>query len=152
AIKDPYTLALVCNALYAMKAGDAALSPYLARLEALKRTSDDGKQTWWEQGESQYTTFYGQGRSGAVETTAMATLALIESKQFPASTRGALTWIAGQKDANGTWHSTQATVLALKALLAGTGANLGGDKERRIDVVVGQTKLPQIVITADQSD
>lgn len=150
-IKDPHTLALVCNALIAVKA-ESALQPYLARLDSLKRTSEDGKQIWWEQAPGAQTTFYGSGRSGSVETTALATLALLESKQYPASTRGALAWIAAQKDGRGTWHSTQATVLALKALLAGTGANLGGDKERRIDIALGQNKKIEIVIPADQSE
>jgi hypothetical protein len=150
AIKDPHTLALVCNALLGMKA-DSAVAPYLTRLESIKHVSQDGKQMWWEQAPGAQTTFYGSGRSGSVETTSLATLALLEGKQFPATSRAALTWIAAQKDGSGTWHSTQATVLALKALLAGTGASLGGDKERRIEIVLGQ-KRQQIVIPADQSD
>ena len=52
----------------------------------------------------------------------------------------------------GTWHSTQATVLALKALLAGTGASLGGDKERRIELLLGGEKIHEFVIPADQAD
>jgi uncharacterized protein YfaS (alpha-2-macroglobulin family) len=171
-IKDPHTLALVCNALIAVRATSlpgenvtaktedgrnvrialTPVHPYLTRLESLKRTSEDGKQVWWEQAAGAQTTFYGSGRSGAVETTSLAALALLNGRMNPATTRAALTWIAAQKDARGTWHSTQATVLALKALLAGTGANLGGDKERRIDVVLGQAKKRQIVIPADQSD
>jgi len=170
-IKDPHTLALVCNALIATGASEnltsrtndgrailLAVTPplnYLQRLEAMKKTSEDGKQVWWEQAPAAHTTFYGSGRSGSVETTALAALALLQSRPGgyqPATTRAALTWIAAQKDGRGTWHSTQATVLALKALLAGTGASLDGDQDRRIDVVLGQTKRRQIVIPADQSE
>jgi uncharacterized protein YfaS (alpha-2-macroglobulin family) len=101
--------------------------------------------------------FHGAGRSGAVETTAMAALALLESGQYPPAVRGALAWIVQQKDERGTWRSTQATVLALKALLAGAGKPLGGDKERRIEIVLdgGEAPSPLVLpidIPADQSE
>ena len=48
-IKDPHTLALVCNALLAVDEHNADAGPYLDRLEAMKQTSDDGKFAWWEQ-------------------------------------------------------------------------------------------------------
>jgi len=43
-----------------------------------------------------------------------------------------------KKDAQGTWHSTQATVLSLEALVMGTGKPMAGDGERRVTVRVGQ--------------
>src|SRR5262249_48311589 len=55
------------------------------------------------------------------------------------------------KDGRGTWHSTQATVLALKALLAGTGRPLGGDAPRRIVVRLDGHELEEITIPADQA-
>src|SRR5262249_14720522 len=64
----------------------------------------------------------------------------------------ALAWLVTQKDASGTWHSTQATVLALKALLAGTGTPLGGERERRITVTWGQGDGREVVIPSDQAD
>jgi hypothetical protein len=58
----------------------------------------DGKQTWWEQGGDARTTFYGSGRAGAVETTALATLALLRSGSYPASARPALAWLVRDRD------------------------------------------------------
>jgi hypothetical protein len=70
----------------------------------------------------------------------------------PGTVRGALGWLITQKDASGTWHSTQATVLALKALLAGTDKALGDAQERRIEVGWENGDQREIVIAADQAD
>jgi uncharacterized protein YfaS (alpha-2-macroglobulin family) len=148
-IQDPHTLALVCNALLALDPKGDAAGPYLDRLESCKRTGPDGKQVWWEGGRS---LFYGGGRSAEVECTALATLALLTAGRSPDMVRGALAWLVGQKDASGTWHSTQATVLALKALTAGTGKPLGGERERRIAVVLDGRTVEELAIPADQSD
>jgi hypothetical protein len=135
-LNDPNTLALVCNALLAVDPQGGAAGPYLDRLEALKKTAADGKLAWWELPAGGRTMFYGAGRSGSVETTALATLAFLQSGRHPGTARAALAWLVTRKDPNGTWYSTQATVLALKALLAGTNRPLGGD--RRILVHVGK--------------
>ena len=75
AIDEPYVLALVVNALLAIRPGDAGAPPYLERLEAMSRHSADGKLTWWNKGVDSRTTFYGAGPSGNGETTALAPLA-----------------------------------------------------------------------------
>jgi uncharacterized protein YfaS (alpha-2-macroglobulin family) len=97
------------------------------------------------------TTFHGSGRSGSIETTALALLAFMQSGQHLASARAALAWIAQQRDASGTWHSTQATVLALKAILAGTGS-LSEDRERRIEWTWNDGRKETLVIAADQTE
>jgi hypothetical protein len=127
------------------------VKPYLDRLDRLKRVSEEGTLAWWDQAAGSRTAFYGAGRSGSIETTALAALAMTHAGHNPATTRGALTWLAQQKDASGTWHSTQATVLALKALLAGTGKALGGERERRIEVVLDGMKR-ELVIPANQGE
>jgi len=151
-INDPYLLAITANAIAGIDANHGELGSYLARLDAMKKTGADGKQAWWEQTPGGRTTFYGSGQAGNVETTAMATLALLRAGQYPATARAALTWLVEQKDAQGTWHSTQATVLSLKALLEGTGAALGGEKERKIDIAWGGETIREIVIPVDQAD
>jgi hypothetical protein len=151
-IDDPHVLALVCNALLAIDPKSKEVKPYVDRLEALKKTSDDARRVWWEQPAAGRTTFYGSGKSGSIETTALAALALIQSAEYSASTRGALTWLVEQKDSFGTWHSTQATVLSLKALLAAADKPLGGDKERRIEVKLNDQLVKEIVIPVDQAE
>ncbi len=151
-INDPYLLAITANAIAGIDPNHGELGSYLARLDAMKKTSEDGKQTWWEQTPGGRTTFYGSGQAGNVETTAMATLVLLRAGQYPGTARAALTWLVEQKDPQGTWHSTQATVLSLKALLEGTDAALGGEKERKIDIAWGGETIREIVIPVDQAD
>ena len=150
-IQDPYIVAVLANALLAIDPTGQQASPALNRLEQLKQSSPDGKLVWWDQPANSRTAFCSAGRSSSIETTALATLALVQAKQSPATIRSALAWLIEQKDGNGTWHSTHATVLALKALLAGTGKPLGTDAARRIQVTLADT-AKEIIISADQAE
>jgi hypothetical protein len=150
-ISDPYVLALVCNALIAIKPSGVSVEPYLQHLEGMRQELD-GKKLFWQQKVGSRTTFYGGGHSGAVETTSLAVLALLNTKDSPETTRRALNWLVSQKDGNGTWGSTQATVLALKALVTATGTSIGGERERRIEIALGPQFKKEIVIPADQAE
>jgi hypothetical protein len=154
-IDDPYVLALVANAITAINSSGNAARPYRERLESLKKTSADGKLAWWatDRPGRGRTLFYGGGVGGQIETTALAALAMLNAGgEHPETVRGALAWLVQQKDPHGTWHSTQATVLALKALTAATGRPLGGDRERQIDIALDGKPFRKVVIPADQSD
>jgi hypothetical protein len=151
-IRDPYVLALVCNALLTIDPKAREIAPYLDRLDSLKQPLEDGKFVCWKQAPGARTAFYGQGRGGSIETTALAVLAMIPANQYPETTRRALAWLIRQKDPRGTWHSTQATVLALKALVACTGKPLGGDRKRRIELTWDNGRKRSIVIPADQAE
>ncbi|MFO0811133.1 MAG: MG2 domain-containing protein [Gemmataceae bacterium] len=150
-IADSNLLALVCNALLAMDAKHPATAAYLSRLDALKRSSDDGKLTWYSQPPGTRTQFYGAGQSASIETTALAALAFLKAGDRPNVVRQALAWLVTQKDANGTWHSTQATVLALKALVAGSGKPLS-DGERVIELALDGQPPRTLTIPADQAE
>ncbi len=151
-IRDVHALALVCNALLALDPTGAAARPYLDRLESRKETDDNGRFVFWRQDEGGRTLFHGAGRGGQVETTALAVLALLRDPARGASARQALAWLAEQKSPNGTWYSTQATVLALKALLEGTGKALGGDGARRVVVRVDGRPVQTVNIAADKAE
>jgi hypothetical protein len=151
-IDDPYLLALVASALLALSPDRNEAGPYLDRLVGLKNVSNDGRQTWWRSAGRERTMFYGAGISGAVETTALASLALLSAGRDPAATRSALAWLIAQKDAQGTWHSTQATVLALKALLAGTGAPLSEETPRRLALTLDGGSPQEVRIPAEEAD
>jgi hypothetical protein len=151
-IDDPYTLALVANALLAIEPKSGVAAPYLDRLVTLRKLSDDMALAWWEPLATRRTMFYGSGTAGGVETTATAVLALLTDGRELTATRAALGWIAARKDTHGTWGSTQATVLALKALLAGTGKALGGDRPRRVSIALDGSTMRELAIPADQAD
>ena len=151
-IDDPYLLATIANAIAHIDPDHGELSSYLDRLNELKKTSEDGKLVWWEQSQEDQTLFFGNGNSGKIETTALVTQALIRTKQHANLTRAALTWLVQQKDANGTWHSTQATVLALQALIQATNGLSDSEKEREIEIRLDGELVRKLKITADQAD
>ena len=55
-----------------------------------------------------------------METTGLAVQALLKWGGASATARKALSYIASKKDASGTWGTTQATIMALRALLLST--------------------------------
>ncbi|CAG0927124.1 hypothetical protein TFLX_00368 [Thermoflexales bacterium] len=120
---DPYVVALVANALVAADrvASDERAAPALDPLteEVLGRlvemSEKRGESVTWS---SKIATFMGsQGNTGSIETTALATLALLRANVHTEVANAGLLWLVQNKDPQGTWHTTQATVLALKALL-----------------------------------
>jgi len=151
-MEDPYVLALVSNALLAIDPNNSDADAYLRRLTARRRGTADSKQAWWERGTEGRTAFYGTGQAANVEATALAVLALTRANREPGIARAAVAWLGQQKDAHGTWHSTQATVLALKALLAGTGISAEDGQPRKISVTLGGNIPRQLTIAADQAD
>lgn len=148
-IRDPYLVALLLSALAAIDPRHPSLDAYVARLDQLKQVDEQQNQIWWSQGEGGRTMFYGSGPAGDVEATAMATLALLQVNRYADLVRGALHWLVAHQDAAGTWHSTQATVLALKALLQGSGSQLPGES-RSYEVLLDGQSLRSIDVAPDQ--
>jgi uncharacterized protein YfaS (alpha-2-macroglobulin family) len=151
-LDDPYLLALLCNALLALDPSGRDAAPYVERLDSLKRMEKNVRQASWSPAANGRTLYHAWGESGTAETTALAALALLKDGRHPNSVRLALAWLAAHKDAHGTWPTTQATVLALKALLAGTDASLGGDKERRFVIRFGDDFTKELVVPGNQAD
>ena len=111
---DVYTLAMCANALALDDPGSAVLADILAALHEAR--NEDGDLTWWNIGDASMVG--GGGSAGDIETTALVSLALMEANAFGQDVQGAVNYLVGKKDAQGNWgYSTQATVLALKALL-----------------------------------
>ena len=154
AADDPYVLALVANALLAIDPRSRrATRP---RPAGIAPPDLDGRQARLVgTGGPRFPVaayLAGAGASRDIETTALATLALLNAGRSPESVRGALAWLVARKDERGTWGSTQATVLALKTLLAGTGKPLGGDEPRRIAILLDGEIVQELAIPADQAD
>jgi hypothetical protein len=144
--EDAYVLALVANALVAAdKDVGVEISPstevVLDRLAALAK--QDGTAAWWESGVA---TFMGsQGKTNSIETSALAALALLRADRHPELANAALTGLVREKDSYGTWYSTQATVMTLKALLESVRS---GAEDSQADVTIrlngGQTRTLQV--------
>ncbi len=125
-VKDAYVLALIANALVAYDVNDASTRDVLDRLNEMRETRDDG--VYWTSRGGTFSGAYGE--FGDLETTALAAHALLKGRAQLDSAQAALTYLIQHKDPRGTWGTTQATILALRALVAsalegGTGAAEG---------------------------
>jgi len=118
---NAYILALAANALAAYDAKDDSTLDVLQRLEKLKKVLPEWKAVHFPGRSTSLT--YAKGDNVTIEATALAALAMIRTGQFANSVNQALTYLIKAKEGNGTWGSTSATILALKALLAGMGGN-----------------------------
>jgi uncharacterized protein YfaS (alpha-2-macroglobulin family) len=112
---DTYTLAVIANFAAGYATDRAFIRQAIQSL--LDARTEKGEQIWWT---AEETGVYGGGRSASIETTGLAVEALLESGEASDSARKALSYIASNKDAYGTWGTTQATIMALRALLMAT--------------------------------
>ena len=128
---NPYVLALAANALAAWDPKDDSTFEALKKLEGLKKDKPEWKAASFPCGGVSLS--YAHGDSVTVEATALAALAMLKTGQFTNTVNQSLTYLVKAKDGAGTWGSTQATILALKALVTGLG---GAKLERRVDFVV----------------
>ena len=78
--------------------------------------------------------------------------ALMKAAQWPESVKQGLTWLSRQKMPNGTRGSTQATILAMRALLAGSATSLGQEFESKITLLLNGEKVETLQINKDNSD
>ncbi len=122
--KDPYVLAMLANALVTVDNArrQGKLSPTTVEvLDSLlaQAKRKDGK-TWWETEMTGFT--HSSGKQADLETTGMAAIAYITAGQYPDVASEILNYLVANKDPRGTWGSTQATVLALRALVLSTGS------------------------------
>ncbi len=143
---DAYSLALIANAMVAMdiQSGTEIGTDSLAILERLSGMAiQEGNGAIWQ---SQVATFMGsEGQTGSIETTALAALAFLRANRYPELANAALTSLIQQKDSLGTWYSTQATVLSLKALIQ--SVRMGAENvDARVQIQLnnGQTRTVEV--------
>ncbi len=143
---DTYTLAVVAN--FAADYNDDREFTRQAIQMLLDARTEKDDQVWWS---AEETSVYATGPSAAVETTGLAVQALLQSGEASGTARKALSYIASKKDAYGTWGTTQATIMALRALLTGTEK---GAAEVRGTVVVLLNGKPaeKLELTPENND
>src|SRR5207237_5951137 len=146
--RDPYLLALAANALVAIDRQSADARRVVQAL--VDKAHEDEKAAWWDS--PSMTTFTEARDKGAdLETTALAAYAVVRSASHGALANKALTYLIRNKDSYGTWQSTQATILALKSLIASLGASLE-DNRGTVTVLLNGKESRKIAITPDNSD
>jgi len=146
-VTDAYTLALVANALVAYDPNDAMTRDVLARLDAMKLTDRD--VVYWETKGGSFTGAYGV--AGTIETTAVAAYAFFRAHQYANTAQGALAYLVQKKDPRGTWGSTQATILALRALVQSVIESGEGATDATVRVALNDREAKPIVINKENT-
>jgi VCBS repeat-containing protein len=127
-IEDNYTLALIANLLIAHSPSDSELNNILSILSDNAQIEEDS----WYWGSDSTSLTYGSGDGMTMETTALVLYAMIQSGSYPAAVEGGMRYLIRNKDTFGTWSSTQATILSLRAFIA----SLNGAAEPA-DAIIG---------------
>jgi len=143
---DAYTLAVAAN--FAADYGKDREFTHQAVRMLLDAGTEKDEQAWWT---AEETGVYGRGESAAVETTGLAVEALLKSGEASATVGKALRYIAAKKDAAGTWGTTQATIMALRALLLSTEKG-AGDVRGTVEVSLNGKLAQKLVLTPENND
>jgi hypothetical protein len=150
--RDTYELALCANVLALAEPGGKDCTDILERLASLKQQQNIQQQdelVFWPV--STQTLCGGYGISATIEVTALAAKAMMTAQAYPELTKGALAYLVKNKDQTGTWHSTQSTVLALKALMASLGKT-SGNSRGTVLISINNQGNREIAITPSQAD
>ncbi len=143
---DTYTLAVLAN--FATDYGKDRDFTREAMELLLDARTEKGDQAWWS---AEETSVYATGASASVETTGLAVQALLKWGQSSGTARKALTYLASKKDASGTWGTTQATIMALRALLLATEKGTA-DVRGTLEVLLNGKPVEKLVLTPENND
>jgi Large extracellular alpha-helical protein len=149
---DPYALAI--GTLVLQKLNSPFADEALNDLLAIAKQDDTG--TYWGYGGGNVELPYDYGGYGFivpssknVETTAYATLAMIEAKNPTAIS--SLKWISAQRNSNGGFSSTQDTVMAFRALMS-AAASAGKDIDATVHVIADGSEIRSVDINQQNFD
>jgi hypothetical protein len=143
---DDYTLAIIANfaADYGKDRGFTRQS--MQALVDAREEKDD--LAWWS---TEETGVYSTGASAAVETTGLATQALLKWGQASEVARKALEYISSKKQAGGNWGTTQATIMALRSLLLASELS-AADVHGSLQVMVNGNPVETLKLTDANND
>ena len=148
---DAYTLAVVANFAVDFGNGDQGKDREFTRRAMqllLDARTEKDEQAWWS---AEETGFYAQGASASVETTGLAVQALLKWGEASGTARKALAYIVAKKDASGTWGTTQATIMALRALLLATEKG-AADTQGALEVLLNGKPVEKLTLTTENND
>jgi uncharacterized protein YfaS (alpha-2-macroglobulin family) len=146
-MKDNYTIALTANALATVGPEDKTTLEVLRTLHE-KRVEKDDVVYWAAESE---TATHGCGKAGDIEVTALAVQAFIRCGQELGTVGKAITYLVKNKDAYGTWQSTQATIQALRAMLMAEGGATA-KADATIDVKINDKSISKLTVDETNSD
>jgi hypothetical protein len=143
---DAYTLAVVANfAVEYAKDRDFTRQAMQLLLDA---KTESGDQVSWS---AEETGVHSRGASAAIETTGLAAQALLKWGQDAGTVRKALNYISSKKDATGAWGSTQATIMALRAVLLASEIGTA-DVKGAVEVLLNGKSVERLELTEENND
>jgi uncharacterized protein YfaS (alpha-2-macroglobulin family) len=148
---DAYTLAVVANFAVDYGSGEHGKDRDFTRQAMqllLDAHTEKDEQAWWSADE---TGVYARGDSASVETTGLAVQALLKWGEASGTARKAMNYIASKKDASGAWGTTQATIMALRALLLATEKG-AADVRGTLEILLNGKVVQQLTLTPDNND
>ena len=148
-LSNLYAKALAANAFLARNHDDVFGHQLAEQLHQAALHCDDKALHWRSDG---YSVTFSHDAGMDLECTALSLMALMKDGRWPQSVKQSLAWISKQKTAEGGWGSTQATILAIRALLAGSAASLGQDFSSTLTVFVNDHPVQSISLSQTNSD
>ncbi|PIE33747.1 hypothetical protein CSA56_10500 [candidate division KSB3 bacterium] len=145
-VNDNYTLALVANALVLYEKDGEGTASLLETL--IEKKQEEAGKIWWD---ADSTSTNAAGVSARIETSALVALALMNAEKHHETVSKILTYLIESKDAYGTWHSTQATILSMKALLLSM-KNATGKTNAVVTVAIDDQTVEDFALTPENSD
>jgi len=143
---DSYTLAVVAN--FAADYGkDREFTRQALQLLVDARTEKD-EQAWWT---TEETAMFGAGASASVETTGLAVQALLKWGGASNTAAKALSYLASKKNAAGSWGTTQATIMALRAVLLSTEKG-AADVRGAVEISLNGKTVETLTLTPENND
>jgi uncharacterized protein YfaS (alpha-2-macroglobulin family) len=143
---DSYTLAVLANFAVDFGKDREFTRSMMGRL--LDARVESGDDVSWN---AEETAVYSTGASASVETTGLAVQALLKWGGASNVARKALHFITTKKDASGNWGTTQASIMALRALLLATEKN-GADVHGTVDIVINGKPAGHLVLNNANND
>lgn len=147
--EDSYTLAVIANFAADFKKDKGWTERSVAAL--VGKVVEEQKTASWGNDKVRTAT-YARDDMAQVETTALAVQALIKAGLSTTLASKGLQYLTEKKDAFGNWHSTQATILSLKAFLLSQKQGSAVDTEGTIAVSINGQHVKDIKITRDNND
>lgn len=143
--KDPYTLALVANALYAYDAHGRA-----EEIMKMLLSKQDNSGCW---SGTRHSITRSEGISLKLETTSLVCLAIMRSKKPDnVALANAIEFIVASRSGHGGFGATQSTILCLKALTAYAQFARKTEESGTIVVFVNGDKVAQKSYAAGEKD
>ena len=143
---DAYTLAVIAN--FAADYGQDRDFTDRSMKALIDARTEQGDQVSWNVEE---TGVYSTGQSAAIETTGLATQALLKWGQASETVRKSLNFISSKKEASGNWGTTQATITALRALILSTQLS-ASDAHGSVEIVIDGKPKQTFKLTAENND